>query len=425
MTVFASLHRKLIVQQVLTETKRAEIRARNDEISRREREAKKQMVVMEDKEEMLAAAESIPVPAKKTPLPPHLQAQQETQENGGRGRRPSGAGPAAAAAGHGGDGEGRRRDPLTAWVSNCYNTDEYAGHVSDLRQFLSGIEFHHVMFRYHVQPGGALEPDRRRFCIKFKTKAGRDVAIKRSGEGLGSSCSWWNPENVAVLVKGRDEDGGGGGGGDSVNDLLAVLPHGRSVADVLEKVKTRLPRDLTPALASETRREQEDGRNDDDEDKDKQRRKKRRRKDCGDDEGVDSHHRRQKLETYRRDMLRAALGASLAEAQALGAKRGAPAAALRVAGTDENNARRVATLAAAEAAAELELEEAAAGRGQGDGGRRGEVLGGRRREDEGTKAGGLMEASGPAGGARARRRRRLLLLRSKKPGSGSGGSRLV
>ncbi|CAN0244482.1 unnamed protein product, partial [Hapterophycus canaliculatus] len=55
---------------VLTEAKRAEIRARNDEIGRREREAKKQMVRMEDQEEMLAAAESIPVPVGKTPLPP-------------------------------------------------------------------------------------------------------------------------------------------------------------------------------------------------------------------------------------------------------------------------------------------------------------------------------------------------------------------
>lgn len=40
-------------------------------------------------------------------------------------------------------------------------------------------------------------------------------------------------------MRGRDEDnngGGSGGGGDGVNDLLLVLPHGRSVADVLEKV---------------------------------------------------------------------------------------------------------------------------------------------------------------------------------------------
>lgn len=133
--------RPLVVCQVLTETKRAEIRARNDEISRREKEAKKQMVVMEDQEEMLAAAEAIPVPVSKTPLPPHLQ--QETLENGGKGRRLPGT--AGDSGGGDGDREGRRRrDPLTAWVCNCYNNDEYAGHVSDLRQFLRGIDFHHV-----------------------------------------------------------------------------------------------------------------------------------------------------------------------------------------------------------------------------------------------------------------------------------------
>lgn len=41
------------------------------------------------------------------------------------------------------------------------------------------------------------------------------------------------------MVRGRDEGGGGGSGGGSgegINDLLLVLPHGRSVADVLDKV---------------------------------------------------------------------------------------------------------------------------------------------------------------------------------------------
>lgn len=70
---------------------------------------------------------------------------------------------------------------------------------------------------------------------RFKTKAGRDLAVKRSGEALGSYCSWWDPEEVAVVVRGRDEDSLGGGGS-GVNDLLVVLPQGRSVADVLEKV---------------------------------------------------------------------------------------------------------------------------------------------------------------------------------------------
>lgn len=39
-------------------------------------------------------------------------------------------------------------------------------------------------------------------------------------------------------MRGRDEGGcgGGGSGGEGINDLLLVLPHGRSVADVLDKV---------------------------------------------------------------------------------------------------------------------------------------------------------------------------------------------
>lgn len=91
----------------------------------------------------------------------------------------------------------------------------------------------------HALPSASRAP----VVERFKTKAGRDLAIKRSGEALGSYCSWWNPENVTVVVKGRDEDGdcgfggsGGGGSGEGVNGLLLVLPHGRSVADVLEKV---------------------------------------------------------------------------------------------------------------------------------------------------------------------------------------------
>ncbi|CAN0171854.1 unnamed protein product, partial [Ectocarpus sp. 12 AP-2014] len=80
MTVFASLHRKLIVQQVLTEAKRAGIKARNDEIDRREKQAKKKMVRMEDQEEMLAAAEAIPVPVGQAPPPPPLPPQEEFQQ---------------------------------------------------------------------------------------------------------------------------------------------------------------------------------------------------------------------------------------------------------------------------------------------------------------------------------------------------------
>lgn len=60
------------------------------------------------------------------------------------------------------------------------------------------------------------------------------MAVKRSGESLGSSCSWWDPQDVATVLRGRDEDSLADASG--VSDLLVVLPHGRSVADVLEKV---------------------------------------------------------------------------------------------------------------------------------------------------------------------------------------------
>lgn len=125
------------LNQVLTETKRAVIRARNDEIERREREAKKKIVRMEDQEEMLAAAESIPVPLGQQQPPQH----QELQEGG---RRP---GVEEAGSSHG-EQRRRRRDPLTAWVCGCYHSDDYAGHVSDLRQFLRGIDFQHVSFGF-------------------------------------------------------------------------------------------------------------------------------------------------------------------------------------------------------------------------------------------------------------------------------------
>lgn len=132
---------------MLTDAKRAKIRARNDEIDRREKEAKKKMVRMVDQEEMLAAAESIPVPVGQMP-------QQEPQEHGtgggggGGGRGLSAARGVVGSEGGGSEvGQGRqRRDPLTAWVCNCYNNDDYTGHVSDLRKFLKGIDFHHVRF---------------------------------------------------------------------------------------------------------------------------------------------------------------------------------------------------------------------------------------------------------------------------------------
>lgn len=36
------------------------------------------------------------------------------------------------------------RDPLTAWFYDCYNHDDYRGHVSDLHKFLAGIDVSHV-----------------------------------------------------------------------------------------------------------------------------------------------------------------------------------------------------------------------------------------------------------------------------------------
>ncbi|CAM9718252.1 unnamed protein product, partial [Ectocarpus fasciculatus] len=292
MTVFASLHRKLIVQQVLTEAKRAEIRARNDEIGRREKQAKKKMVRMEDQEEMLAAAEAIPVPVGQTPPPPLEEFQQQSAGGTGTARRQE---EGAAVRGSGGERRRRgprRRDPLMAWVCGCYNDDDYGGHVSDLRQFFRGIDFHHVMFRYHVLPDGTLDPDRRRFCVRFKTKAGRDLAIKRSGEALGSYCSWWDPGDVATVIRGRDVGGDGRGG---IEDMLVVLPQGRSVADVLEKVKARLPNDLTPALAAQ--------RTDDDDDdaatsRSSKKRLRRHRK-HGNDGDDDHHHEQQQLPESR------------------------------------------------------------------------------------------------------------------------------
>ncbi|CAM9762662.1 unnamed protein product [Ectocarpus sp. 4 AP-2014] len=170
--------------------------------------------------------------------------------------------------------------------------------------------------------------------------------------------------------------------------MLVVMPQGRSVADVLEKVKARLPKDLTPALAAQ--------RTDDDATNNSKKRPRRHRK-HDDDEHRQQQLPESQLEAYRRDMLRAALGCGLAEALALGPKRGAPAAAARVAGTDEDNARRVATLASGEAATALDRGTAAAAR-EG-------------RRSSGSGGGVQVVPSGPVGGARAqcRRRRRLLL----------------
>ena len=71
---------------------------------------------------------------------------------------------------------------------------------------------------------------------RFKTKGGRDLAVGRSGEGLGSSEPY-SPYSVPVL-RGRNEGGDDGGGdvGFSPNDLMVVLKPGCSVAEVLGKV---------------------------------------------------------------------------------------------------------------------------------------------------------------------------------------------
>ena len=207
------------------------------------------------------------------------------------------------------------------------------------------------------------------------------------------------------------------------------------------QIRVRLPPDLSPALAA-TQRAGQDGANPDggkDEEKDdNNRHRKRKRKEYrhtsnndsaapnpSDTAGGDSsssssssssnghhphrqhdRHRRSGgggggLEAFRRDMLRAALGAGLAEALALGPKRGAPAAAARVAGTDENNALRVATLAASEAARGLGVifEDAGAAEEVGGRGRRKSRGGGRRSVNSEGRAGEAREgARGRSGG---------------------------
>lgn len=64
---------------------------------------------------------------------------------------------------------------------------------------------------------------------RFKTEAGCDLAVARSGEALGASGSW-SPDSVPV-IRGR---------ADTADDVpgvfLLVLPAGSSVAEVLSKV---------------------------------------------------------------------------------------------------------------------------------------------------------------------------------------------
>lgn len=122
-----------------------------------------------------------------------------------------------------------------------------------------------------------------------------------------------------------------------------------------EKVRVRLPEDLTPALgtpewAGATPEEKRLF-------KCSSSRSARGEHDRYNFKSGENHRLEIRRETlvgaYRRDMLRAALGATVAEAGALGPLRGAPSA--RTVGTDEDNSRRVAMLAANEAERELEL----------------------------------------------------------------------
>lgn len=94
------------------------------------------------------------------------------------------------------------------------------------------------------------------------------------------------------------------------------------------------------------------------------------------------------LEAFRRDMLRAKLGATIAQAGSLGPEWRAPRA--HIIGTDEDNARRVATLGASEATRVLVGGAGYEARSSAGAGR------GRKKT--------LCLSSGPVGGARAQRR---------------------
>lgn len=153
---------------MLTQAKRTEIRARKDEIDRLEKEAKNKMKRMDDDDEMLAAAVSIPVPSRQGPAAAAAAAaagssggRRELHESGGGGagaqrndrkrpRTPPGVGEDGGGDGDGDGGNGQKRDPLTAWVYDCYRSDDYCGHVSDVRHFLKGIDFRHVRIRNFV-----------------------------------------------------------------------------------------------------------------------------------------------------------------------------------------------------------------------------------------------------------------------------------
>lgn len=149
---------------MLTDAKRAEMRARTEGSARLIEESKKtNMMIIQDQDEMLAAAEAIPMPARRSPAVDATLGSGSGGGGGGgggggaagqRGDRKRPRSPAVVGAGDEGGEEGGesgrglrgQRDPMTAWFYGCYSHDEYTGHVADLRKFLCGIEFHHVSF---------------------------------------------------------------------------------------------------------------------------------------------------------------------------------------------------------------------------------------------------------------------------------------
>lgn len=142
---------------MLTAAKRAEIRARTEDSARQIQEAKKtNMLVIDDQDEMLAAAEAIPLVASAATVG------NSTGNSSGAGGAGSGFGQDARVTNGDQRGDGKRLrqgqqhaeeanadangggDPYTAWFYDCYNHDDYTGHVSDLRKFLSGIDMGQV-----------------------------------------------------------------------------------------------------------------------------------------------------------------------------------------------------------------------------------------------------------------------------------------
>lgn len=128
---------------MLTKAKRAEIRARTEDSAREIKESKKtNILVIEDQEEMLAAAEAIPASRLQQQVSHAGMGDAHARHQQGR-KRPREAMAGERQRAERGQGDGWI-DPLTAWFQGCYFKDDYAGHVADLRNFLRGIDFLHV-----------------------------------------------------------------------------------------------------------------------------------------------------------------------------------------------------------------------------------------------------------------------------------------